>query len=735
MAMRVPTVDGPSVSEQPLPAVRESSVASPELLGAGAQQMGALGNAAQNLGTEVMQLQTARRKQFDAIRVDDALNQAQEAAVKLTTTPGTGFKDQTGVAALNRDSGIPLADEYTSKLKQQVDQIGNTLTPMQRAQFGAKANDVVRGFYGQALEHERTQRNDYTLSVRDTTVATAKNSITLNPSDPKNVDFQIDRIRGAYQGGQDENGNVIPGSAQMQGKSAAWAKEKADEAVSDAHGNAVKYLMDLGNVNGAMSYFNRYSGQMTAKDVLEVQGRLTKDYDVRQGSAIADQVWQRAQPQVAPVPMDKLTTLVMGAESGGHRYAPDGSLFTSPKGAKGEMQVMDATNRDPGFGVRPAADDSPGERARVGRDYLAAMVVRYPNDLRKALAAYNVGPGAVDKALAEADADTKSGAFHGGQPGADYWLTKLPQETQSYVQNITSKFANGDGAPPRPTLADLHNQVRAQLGPNASPATVNVALDNLTHRFEDQDKALKQRGEEAQATAMRQVAQNGGRFSDLPASVRADLNQYAPDKVDDVLKFGIRIAKGDDTTNSAVYQKLADPNYLRTTSDNQLYALRGQLSQSDYQHFVDERAKLLNPTASTGPGDLNSSAIKNTLDARLRELKIDPTPKDDGGNDAARIGAIRRFVDEQVLSAQRNQGKKFTDAETTAFIDKLAATSPTLHGYVRDYTAPLFAATTGDIPNATKDAIKDALKKQGVPDPTDAQILNAFLHLSVQKKK
>jgi soluble lytic murein transglycosylase len=182
-----------------------------------------------------------------------------------------------------------------------------------------------------------------------------------------------------------------------------------------------------------------------------------------------------------------------------------------------------------------------------------------------------------------------------------------------------------------------------------------------------------------------------------------------------------------------VYLKLSDPTYLRTLSDAQLYGLRTQLSQSDYQHFTNERAKLLNPTGSAAPGDLNSPAIKTTLDARLRELKIDPTPKDDGGNDAARVGAIRRYVDEQVLMAQRGQGKKFDDAQTSAFIDKLFTQSAQLKGWISSYSAPLLSTKPGDIPSADRDAIKTAFKKQGVDDPTDAQILNAFLHAKTKR--
>lgn len=121
--------------------------------------------------------------------------------------------------------------------------------------------------------------------------------------------------------------------------------------------------------------------------------------------------------RVAPKAPITLKEVVLGIESNGQRYAKDGSVLTSPKGAKGEMQVMDATNLDPGFGVRPAADNSLAERARVGSDYLDAMLKRYGGDEAKAMAAYNAGPGALDAALKK-----------GGN-----WLDHMPAETQAYV--------------------------------------------------------------------------------------------------------------------------------------------------------------------------------------------------------------------------------------------------------------------------------------------------------------
>ncbi len=118
----------------------------------------------------------------------------------------------------------------------------------------------------------------------------------------------------------------------------------------------------------------------------------------------------------------RLEPYVAQQESGNRHRNRDGSLVTSRAGAEGVMQVMPGTQRDPGFGVRPAADNSEAENRRVGRDYLAAMLQRYRGDVRLALAAYNAGPGradawqarqgqqAADNATGQAAADAGTGA-------------------------------------------------------------------------------------------------------------------------------------------------------------------------------------------------------------------------------------------------------------------------------------------------------------------------------------
>lgn len=101
----------------------------------------------------------------------------------------------------------------------------------------------------------------------------------------------------------------------------------------------------------------------------------------------------------------------MMAESGGNPNA------VSPAGARGLMQVMPETARQPGFGIAPS-NGTQADDVRVGRQYRAAMQSKYGGDLAKMWAAYNWGPGNLDNAIAR----------HG-----DNWLQAAPAETQNYI--------------------------------------------------------------------------------------------------------------------------------------------------------------------------------------------------------------------------------------------------------------------------------------------------------------
>jgi membrane-bound lytic murein transglycosylase MltF len=130
-----------------------------------------------------------------------------------------------------------------------------------------------------------------------------------------------------------------------------------------------------------------------------------------------------------------LVLAVVSVESGFRSQA------VSPKGAQGLMQLMPKTAAE--LGVGDALD--PQQNLDGGVRHLGSLLTLYDGDVRRALAAYNAGQGAV--------------ARHNGIPPY--------RETQAYVEKVLRHFGSRD----RQAAGDRHH------GRNAAgqPATAAAA--------------------------------------------------------------------------------------------------------------------------------------------------------------------------------------------------------------------------------------------------------------------
>ncbi|TLS50363.1 lytic transglycosylase domain-containing protein [Paenibacillus antri] len=92
----------------------------------------------------------------------------------------------------------------------------------------------------------------------------------------------------------------------------------------------------------------------------------------------------------------------------------------SHAGAKGLMQLMDATARS--LGVSDSFD--PVQNVNGGTRFLSYLLTKYNGNEGVALAAYNAGPGRVDRLGIRTDADLATA------------MNRLPKETQAYVGKV-----------------------------------------------------------------------------------------------------------------------------------------------------------------------------------------------------------------------------------------------------------------------------------------------------------
>lgn len=116
----------------------------------------------------------------------------------------------------------------------------------------------------------------------------------------------------------------------------------------------------------------------------------------------------------------KLIYAVMMVESGGR------SDVVSPKGAKGLMQLTDATASD--MGVVDSLN--PGQNIAGGAKYLRRLLDKYDGDIRLTLAAYNAGPGTVSK-------------YNGVPPYS---------ETRQYIEKVLTRLQSPTGGAMNKTL-------------------------------------------------------------------------------------------------------------------------------------------------------------------------------------------------------------------------------------------------------------------------------------------
>lgn len=725
-----PTADTSAVQ----PFRLDTSALSPDAAAIPGRQEQQVGQGLQSAGGEVSRIAIDFQDQINQSRVLDARNQLAQYKGVLADDPKEGYLSRTGLGALQPEDGKSLADVYLDKFQQQQDTVMQGLdNDRQRLMLKPHAADLGLQIQQETQKHALNQFKSYQLSNLDGQLRLSVDDAGRNWQDPTAVQKSMLQAMTA-----------VATAGSVQGKAPAEIEAQARITSSTVHLKVLDAALENNNPSYANLYFQMHKdpiyvnsdkqivpkdtpgavmmdGGMRAEDILRFQGAMNKNLDSSIAQQSVSATVKKFTPQIVPSNMDRLSSIVLGMESGGQDMGKDGAPLTSAKGAMYGMQVMPATAKDPGFGIKPAADDSPAEYNRVGREYLGKLVEKYGN-VAQALAAYNAGPGALDKAVTDR---------------GDGWLGAMPKETQDYVTRGMRQFGAGQGAPQIPTEQTFVADAMARLGPSPRPEQVQLTRTAAEHQYGIIVKSMKDQGDVAYQNVLRDVIAKDGDFNQVNPALKMDLTRLDPDKYDNAIKVAKIVSdqvsgKNVELNPAALNASIFHPERMAAMSDGEFQQWQvTNFPKAQWDDVAKRRDDYLNGKVDTSAGGINHKALDRVVGERLANVGIKPAP---GGKDMAglqQVDNIKSYLAQGVLDQQAQLGRKMSEDELTKFVDttfsKDVNFTTTLAGFnVGSSSQKMITMRASDLPSGVYSSIKKAYADNGNKNPTDSDILQLY---------
>lgn len=590
--------------------VDTGTISTPRMTNAGAaigQGLMQAGQMVGQVGDQVDRQRQIQQAQDNVAATQDAMNQFRQHVRTIQygdpDDPQTpGFLTLQGKAAMDGWKGASSAVDQARQA------IIGTLTPDQQKMFDRESGDYQNGALTAMGSHVGQQREAYQNQTYKATLSNLTDQGTANLENPAVFAGSLNRGRQTVM--QQLGLRGVPLDSPV---AQAELQNYNDQYLT----TAVKASVDGGKAMQGMNLLQANQRNMSAPAYQQAFEQIQPHVWREQGDMLGRSVSNPGGVQSVPSQADPDATFgaMVHLESGGNQTDTKGNPVTSQKGAVGAAQLMPDTAKEVARTVGLEWDenrfrtDGSYNRA-LGQAYFQQLYQKYGNNLTLACAAYNAGPGNVDK-WRQQFGDPATGAI------SDHdFVAQIPfEETRNYVSR-TGAAVNQASPSPSFDAPDLSGQVakvhseaqRLGLAPEAEARALSVVHQNysewqqstatarsqLQNHVQDLGAAYMQ-GNTQQDVPVQQIRQlyepdqAQSAIQDLTmrrqAGIQyADLKWASPQQIRQVQQSDTRMLQGEDTDH---YQTRMQVVSMR----NQMIDKRNQALAKDPASFVAD-----NPT-------------------------------------------------------------------------------------------------------------------------------------------
>lgn len=695
---------------------------------ANARQLQEAGGAVERVGQQMAAFQVDALNTMNEARVNDALAEAQKVALAKQAE----YTELRGANAMpSALDGKPLAEKFGGDFDQSLPQIAADLklNDVQTELFRRRSQPLALSFRQNATSYERQQADAYKEDVYKTSVATGQQSVLATWSNPEAVALSVDNIR-----------SVTLERARDMG----LTPEAAVLAVRDNVGKAFLDVIDA-NADEApramRDFLEQYGDRMTPAQIEAAKNKINPGVAGIEATEWVNSMLAGGPP---PLPGEPGSTIEMPlpgsrvefeAPVAGARISSNYGPRVSFRTANGARASSNHDGADfaarAGTPVRAVAGGRV-RRANVNGGYGNYVEIEHPDGTVTGyghLQGFNVKDGDVI-----ARGQTIGAVGSTGNSTGPHLHLRAQRDGKSIdpaelfrggVRTATTQSIRSSGV--TPTQTEMLRAANEQFGEN--PVQLAAARAEINRTFALRDAEKDEREKAARDSVFAYIETNRRM---PPASMLAALPPGSLNTVQNYLDALIK-PPARENNEATVLALVANPDAWKQMAPQEFVATYGrELSSGTLQSFVGQLGSAQS-ASSTKVGDFPAEAFNRSFNRTFQLAGVDTTPsnknKEREMRDRQDIARITELTRQRVMARQQEAGRQLTEAEIdvemSRTVGQLQWERPSSWGYRGTQG---FVTSFSTMPDNLKAREREALREQGVQNPTEDQIFLNYLN-------